>query len=112
MTSVVTGTISIIITFSLNFKTITLIFHEYWAQCGRKHKTVYISIIIFVIMPPNQPVIQQQQQQQGQGQEQKEEEENNNRIVKECCTVVVMTTIAVKLHNINLCLIKHHVTLI
>ena len=63
-TSVVAGTISIIITFSLHFKTIKQIFHKYWAQCGRKHKTVYIIIIItFVIRPPTQPVIQQQQQQ-------------------------------------------------
>lgn len=108
------GTISIIITFSLNFKTVRLIFHEYWAQCGRKHERVYIIIITtttFVIMPPPQPVIQQQQQGQGQGEGQEEEEENNNRIVKECCTVVVMTVIAVELHIINLFLIKHHIML-
>lgn len=65
----------------------------------------------FVITPPPQPVIQQQQQGrqvQGQGHEQ---EGNNNRIVKEHCTAVVMTITAVKLHKINLSLIKHQVML-
>jgi hypothetical protein len=68
-----------IITFCLNFKTIRLIFHEYWAQCGSKHERVYNIIITititttttttttitttFVITLPAQPVIQQQQQQ-------------------------------------------------
>jgi hypothetical protein len=66
----------------------------------------------FVITPPPRPVIQQQQQGQRQVQGQgHEQEEDSNRIVKERCTVVVITMTAVKLHKINLRLIKHHIML-